>query len=135
MMINLQKDSINVNLKPDDFERYFKSYGETADINEDLGIIETRFLGELGGVFNFFLMSWQWATEEEVSKLKELLVSAPYVEEPMTLTWRDGGEYKVIFAPIGDSKCLFDKSVIDPETGTALYTGQVALIEITREEQ
>ena len=48
-MINLQKDSINVNLKPDDFERYFKSYGETADINEDLGIIETRFLGEMGG--------------------------------------------------------------------------------------
>lgn len=133
-MMNLKKDSINVNLTPDDFERFFKNYGETTEINETLGIIEDKYLGEMGGTFNYFLLAWNWATEEEVSGLKQLLVSNPMVESPMTLTWHDGGKYKVVFAPIGESKCLFEKSVINPNTNEAMYTGIVALIEITREE-
>jgi len=133
-MINITLGDDSINLTPQDYEKYAKSYGEATEMNPELGIIEDKYAGETGGVFNFFLMTWNFATQDEVDSLKKILVATPTVENPARITWHDGSKHKVVFAQIGEQKCLFEKSVIDNQTGTTYYEGTAAFIEITKEE-
>lgn len=133
-MINVLYGNYNVNLTPQDFEKYPKSYGEATEMNPELGIIEDKYENERGGVFNYFLMSWNFAEQDEVDGLKKILVATPCVETPAKLTWHDGSKHYVVFAQIGEDKCRFDKSIEDIATGTKLYEGSCAFIEITKEE-
>ena len=133
-MINITFGDDFINLNPQEYEKYAKSYGEATEMNPELGIIEDKYTNEVGGVFNYFLMSWNFATQDEVDGLKRILVGTPTVENPARITWHDGTKHKVVFAQIGEQKCMFDESVVDAETGTAYYIGGCAFIEITKEE-
>lgn len=136
-MINLRytddDGTINANLLPDNFEKYQKSYGESVEMIPRFGIIVDNYGYESGGVFNYFLMTWEFADKGQVDVLNQLLRKNPKTLSPMILTWKDGSKHKVVFAPIGEDKCLFAESTIDIKTNEKFYSGQCALIEITKE--
>lgn len=80
----------------------------------------------------FFLMAWEFATEDEFNKLLEFYKAKPTTANPMTITWEDGSKYYVVFADI-EGAFKFEESVKDVVTGVRYYKGTCVLMEITPE--
>lgn len=131
-MITLEYLGKSVILRPNKFEKYPKAYGSAVTVNGDKGYIEDKWEHEQGSVFMYFLMAWEFATEDEANGLLEFYKAKPTTKNPMTLTWEDGSRYYVVFADIEEA-FKFDESVKDALAGTRYYKGTAVLIEITPE--
>ena len=134
-MISLLFNGTTITLRPNAYERWARAHGAPTETRGDVGIIEENWEHQRGGVFWYFLMSWELATQEEVNVLRDFLVANPTPSNPMVLVWEDGTKYQVIFADeAGEDRCKFDESIRDYKTGIRFYKGTVALIEIEKLE-
>jgi len=130
-MIRVEHNGFFCYINPNQIEKYTKSVGETTELLEDYGVIVDNFEHKQGGNFNFFLLVWEMATDEEKENLEKILLQKPTVSSPARLTWADGTKYNVVFAQIGESKCQFKEQVKDSISGKTYYKATAAFVEIS----